>query len=115
MLVIVFFFNDTATAEIYPLSLHDALPICDGVESRRPDGGADGWLHGDPATADARPGVSRQAAGQGGAGQWGLQRGRRARPELHTDGLPGRPHLGRRPARASARPPRPGPALAPPA
>ena len=23
-----FFFNDTATAEIYTLSLHDALPIC---------------------------------------------------------------------------------------
>src|SRR5260370_15324020 len=25
---IVFFFNDTATTEIYTLSLHDALPIC---------------------------------------------------------------------------------------
>src|SRR6202522_1098230 len=25
--VFVFFFNDTATTEIYPLSLHDALPI----------------------------------------------------------------------------------------
>src|SRR5258707_4934878 len=25
--VIFFFFNDTATTEIYPLSLHDALPI----------------------------------------------------------------------------------------
>ena len=24
-----FFFNDTATTEIYTLSLHDALPICD--------------------------------------------------------------------------------------
>src|ERR1041385_2001825 len=24
----VFFFNETATTEIYPLSLHDALPIC---------------------------------------------------------------------------------------
>src|SRR2546422_4637060 len=28
-----FFFNDTATTEIYTLSLHDALPIC-------------GWNHG---------------------------------------------------------------------
>src|SRR5260221_1793125 len=31
-----FFFNDTATTEIYTLSLHDALPICldwGGVES----------------------------------------------------------------------------------
>src|SRR5476649_543053 len=25
---IIFFFNDTATTEIYTLSLHDALPIC---------------------------------------------------------------------------------------
>src|ERR1043166_9478748 len=24
----IFFFNDTATTEIYPLSLHDAFPIC---------------------------------------------------------------------------------------
>src|SRR3712207_7676287 len=28
MAVLVFFFNDTATTEIYTLSLHDALPIC---------------------------------------------------------------------------------------
>src|SRR6266540_7171175 len=27
MVVVVFFFNDTATTEIYTLSLHDALPI----------------------------------------------------------------------------------------
>src|SRR5690625_7886618 len=27
-LFFVFFFNDTATTEIYTLSLHDALPIC---------------------------------------------------------------------------------------
>src|SRR3712207_7357362 len=31
-----FFFNDTATTEIYTLSLHDALPISD--ESRDPTG-----------------------------------------------------------------------------
>src|ERR1039458_8571534 len=30
----VFFFNDTATTEIYTLSLHDALPIC-FTEGRR--------------------------------------------------------------------------------
>src|SRR3712207_7769456 len=29
----VFFFNDTATTEIYTLSLHDALPIFDTVAS----------------------------------------------------------------------------------
>src|SRR2546430_9023220 len=32
-----FFFNDTATTEIYTLSLHDALPI--SGELRTPDGG----------------------------------------------------------------------------
>src|SRR5256885_2757237 len=28
MFILFFFFNDTATTEIYTLSLHDALPIC---------------------------------------------------------------------------------------
>ena len=27
LIAVVFFFNDTATTEIYTLSLHDALPI----------------------------------------------------------------------------------------
>src|SRR2546427_12147790 len=31
LLTVFFFFNDTATTEIYTLSLHDALPICDGA------------------------------------------------------------------------------------
>src|SRR2546430_12917256 len=31
----VFFFNDTATTEIYTLSLHDALPISSGPSCRR--------------------------------------------------------------------------------
>src|SRR3712207_8079751 len=31
----VFFFNDTATTEIYTLSLHDALPICEGSLPKR--------------------------------------------------------------------------------
>src|SRR5258708_20750772 len=43
-----FFFNDTATTEIYTLSLHDALPICWGREYPRPyprcaDAGSAGW------------------------------------------------------------------------
>src|SRR3982750_5060729 len=37
-----FFFNDTATTEIYTLSLHDALPIC------RPPGRAGGPLRRRP-------------------------------------------------------------------
>src|SRR3712207_9520430 len=28
-MIVFFFFNDTATTEIYTLSLHDALPICE--------------------------------------------------------------------------------------
>src|SRR2546423_12113755 len=42
MLFFFFFFNDTATTEIYTLSLHDALPIwplprnsCDAIAFRR--------------------------------------------------------------------------------
>src|SRR5687768_17991784 len=31
---LLFFFNDTATTEIYTLSLHDALPICSGRRAK---------------------------------------------------------------------------------
>src|SRR5256885_4581017 len=31
--LILFFFNDTATTEIYTLSLHDALPICSSART----------------------------------------------------------------------------------
>src|SRR2546430_16888704 len=37
-----FFFNDTATTEIYTLSLHDALPICIGPVSLLPSCPASG-------------------------------------------------------------------------
>src|SRR2546427_5179210 len=37
-----FFFNDTATTEIYTLSLHDALPIYD-ADHGRTVGRSDGW------------------------------------------------------------------------
>src|SRR2546429_5470829 len=36
MFLLFFFFNDTATTEIYTLSLHDALPICRGGSA---------WVH----------------------------------------------------------------------
>src|SRR5256885_5648466 len=43
-----FFFNDTATTEIYTLSLHDALPISTATATwtrrkTRPGGGSTGW------------------------------------------------------------------------
>src|SRR3989442_11623754 len=60
-----FFFNDTATTEIYTLSLHDALPIC-----RAPHPG-------------------RSAAGR----TPGPQRGAGGRSEEHTSELHSRPHL----------------------
>ena len=36
-MLLVFFFNDTATTEIYTLSLHDALPISNGRMVNRPE------------------------------------------------------------------------------
>src|SRR3712207_9492191 len=35
--VVLFFFNDTATTEIYTLSLHDALPIFEHSRAERAD------------------------------------------------------------------------------
>src|SRR5260370_34149103 len=81
-----FFFNDTATTEIYTLSLHDALPISGPrraptcVRPRRPG-------HRGPARHGQRRGRgTRRAAAGAGTG--------RGRPR----GTPGRP----RPVRAAA-------------
>src|SRR2546422_802715 len=51
-----FFFNDTATTEIYTLSLHDALPICsrDRARGRRRAGGARRPLRHARARADRK-------------------------------------------------------------
>src|SRR3712207_4950153 len=46
-----YFFNDTATTEIYTLSLHDALPILDMVILCTPSG-----LHPEQAVAAAQAG-----------------------------------------------------------
>src|SRR2546426_6552496 len=59
LLLRFFFFNDTATTEIYTLSLHDALPIC----RRRP-----GW---------------RQFGAGCGSGRWLCK----VRSEEHTSEL----------------------------
>src|SRR3712207_9018807 len=77
-----FFFNDTATTEIYTLSLHDALPISDPPVrpvDHRP---------GDPAAVAAdrgrvRVGEDRRAGGAVGA----------ARSEEHTSELQSRQYL----------------------
>src|SRR5256885_8100935 len=41
---VFFFFNDTATTEIYTLSLHDALPIC-WTPRTSPATGFPNWWH----------------------------------------------------------------------
>src|SRR3712207_7124687 len=72
-----FFFNDTATTEIYTLSLHDALPISPGAQdAARPSPGH--------PRGRRRPRPPWPAAG-GGA--------RRARSEEHTSELQSRQYL----------------------
>src|SRR5437588_7558548 len=48
-----FFFNDTATTEIYTLSLHDALPICIGPSRQSPLRRPGRALEPQPVRADA--------------------------------------------------------------
>src|SRR2546429_4477300 len=74
-----FFFNDTATTEIYTLSLHDALPICRLHAARE-------------EPQDHRPGQpAQQPADRRGQGQ--RLRGRAHRSEEHTSELQSRLHL----------------------
>src|SRR2546422_6080614 len=68
-----FFFNDTATTEIYTLSLHDALPICD------------------EAPGQAAHGLAQHHADDGVAEPAGHARD--ARSEEHTSELQSRLHL----------------------
>src|SRR5256885_6933039 len=53
-----FFFNDTATTEIYTLSLHDALPISlvTAVRDMRNGARTTGWLHFSLSNANSGPG-----------------------------------------------------------
>src|SRR5258708_17235778 len=57
MIVSFFFFNDTATTEIYTLSLHDALPICvaTGVPSADRVRDVKKEDRGQPAHSEASP------------------------------------------------------------
>src|SRR5256885_15915374 len=49
-----FFFNDTATTEIYTLSLHDALPICDAARVCRARSAVAGARRSDPRRSHGR-------------------------------------------------------------
>src|SRR3989442_8759762 len=72
---IFFFFNDTATTEIYTLSLHDALPICNRPSSR---------------CRSARQGAAAMASSS-----VAMPRSKKPSPrsEEHTSELQSRPHL----------------------
>src|SRR2546429_6503614 len=73
---IFFFFNDTATTEIYTLSLHDALPIFAAVEEVAAAAPLGLELHRDDVRARA-----------------GLRHRERSRSEEHTSELQSRLHL----------------------
>src|SRR3712207_7870711 len=62
----LFFFNDTATTEIYTLSLHDALPIS-VAQADEGEGGQGGDLQGDDQGGEVAGGG--QEGGSGGGGQ----------------------------------------------
>src|SRR3712207_9434064 len=57
---IIFFFNDTATTEIYTLSLHDALPIS-AAHQRRP---GDRWPRALRADHEGRLRRGEEGAGR---------------------------------------------------
>src|SRR3712207_7813226 len=87
-LVLFFFFNDTATTEIYTLSLHDALPIS----------GGGGDVRGPGPRGAARPDRRRAGPGLDGArrAEGGVRvhrGGRPGRSEEHTSELQSRQYL----------------------
>src|SRR3712207_7459664 len=82
-----FFFNDTATTEIYTLSLHDALPIS-AVARAAQDAGADALTCGNTMPVRA---VSHDGTPLLGAGPVGGMSGRRS--EEHTSELQSRQYL----------------------
>src|SRR2546422_4117373 len=90
--MLLFFFNDTATTEIYTLSLHDALPI--SLQARPLAAAVSGEAR------RARAGRAGRALHLGGCGRHGAiglpAGGLRAQPrrsEEHTSELQSRLHL----------------------
>src|SRR2546429_6696108 len=82
-LVCFFFFNDTATTEIYTLSLHDALPIWRATGSQRSSTVCRAWGR----TSRPCPTVSSSEARPA----CGARRSKRS--EEHTSELQSRLHL----------------------
>src|SRR3712207_8303587 len=93
----LFFFKDTATTEIYTLSLHDALPISQAAAPR--PGGERGVRAAARAEADGDA-AGRRTAAPGGGGRGAADGGVRARvragdgrSEEHTSELQSRQYL----------------------
>src|SRR5208283_6099254 len=84
-----FFFNDTATTEIYTLSLHDALPIC-GVRQRRRAGARWPPL---PRGSARTPSTAQPPARRCGARTRSRRRFARSRGPSPTPDSSARPHL----------------------
>src|SRR3989442_13783532 len=89
--LVIFFFNDTATTEIYTLSLHDALPISHAASTRRTPRDQPGRRSSAPAPRCPR------GPGPSSPGRWGSPSrrttGAGSRSEEHTSELQSRPHL----------------------
>src|SRR5690348_17800942 len=83
-----FFFNDTATTEIYTLSLHDALPICRGC--RRPRAPPRARQSRAPTRRRSRPRAARAPSPPPEARS---PRGVARRSEEHTSELQSPVHL----------------------
>src|SRR6266566_3815807 len=97
MFFLFFFFNDTATTEIYTLSLHDALPISARDRVRGCRAGGDGG-HAAPRRAAARRAVQEGTLGAADARFEALRRRRRRSPCVEGPAEPlrrrGRQHPG---------------------
>src|SRR3712207_7963328 len=89
-MLLVFFFNDTATTEIYTLSLHDALPILIGSPSRTVTPEKTGYQpRKSPAGCRAKRGFQVPAQDI----FWRERDGLRLRSEEHTSELQSRQYL----------------------
>src|SRR3712207_7088315 len=84
-----FFFNDTATTEIYTLSLHDALPICRCGARSAASARTTATRTGRAARSAAPP----RPPGRGGRGAARRVRAAPRRSEEHTSELQARQYL----------------------
>src|SRR3712207_9594111 len=82
-LQVFFFFNDTATTEIYTLSLHDALPICLALAESPST---------EPEAQQVMLGIISKALAELGFEVRRI-RGQRSRSEEHTSELQSRQYL----------------------